>query len=68
MDFAQAVLPYESTGLSPFFIESGYEPRTSFDWDKLSVPTNARERLNREEAQRFTKRIYSAWETARNNI
>ena len=31
MDFAQAALPHDSTGLTPFYIEFGYKPRTSFD-------------------------------------
>jgi hypothetical protein len=32
IDFAQAVLPHESTGLAPAYVDSGYVPRTSFDW------------------------------------
>jgi hypothetical protein len=31
IDYAQATLPHESTGLAPFQIEFGYEPYTSFD-------------------------------------
>jgi hypothetical protein len=30
VDFAAAVLPSESTGLLPFMVDRGYEPRTSF--------------------------------------
>lgn len=32
MDFASALLMGESTETSPFLINSGYTPRTSFDW------------------------------------
>lgn len=32
MDFAGALLIGESTETSPFLIDSGYTPRTSFDW------------------------------------
>jgi transposase InsO family protein len=68
MDFAQAALPHESTGLTPFFIEFGYEPRTSFDWSEPPVPVNARERLNRDEAQQLAKRMHGAWQVARDNM
>jgi transposase InsO family protein len=53
IDYAQATLPHESTGLSPFQIEFGYEPRTSFDWNRPKEPATPRERLNRDEALRF---------------
>jgi len=68
MDFAQAALPHDSTGLAPFYIEFGYEPRTSFDWTPPSAPANARERINREEAQQLAKRMHNAWQTARENM
>jgi hypothetical protein len=50
IDYAQATLPHESTGLAPFQIEFGYEPRTSFDWKQPTEPANTRECLNRDEA------------------
>jgi hypothetical protein len=31
LNFAAAALPSESTGVSPFFVERGFEPRTSFN-------------------------------------
>jgi transposase InsO family protein len=68
MDYAQATLPHDSTGLAPFYIEFGYEPRTSFDWNRPTGPATARERLNREEAQQLAHRMHDAWQTARNNI
>ena len=64
----QVTLPYDSTGLSPFHIEFGYEPRTSFNWNRPTGPTTARERLNREEAQQLTRRMHNAWQTARDNM
>lgn len=49
MDFAGALLVGESTETSPFLIDSGYTPRTSFDWtSKLNgtvTETNAQQRL-----------------------
>jgi len=68
MDYAQATLPHDSTGLAPFYIEFGYEPRTSFDWNQSTVPATARERLNREEAQQFARRMHDAWQTARDSM
>ena len=32
VDFATAALPQDSTGLSPFMVEKGFQPRMSFDW------------------------------------
>ena len=37
----------------------------SFNWDRPTKPTMARERLSYVEAWAFAKRIYRAWETAR---
>ena len=34
IDFTAAALPYNSTGLSSFMAEMGYEPCTSFDWER----------------------------------
>ena len=68
MDYAQATLLHESTGLAPFQIEFGYEPRTSFDWKQPTKPANARERLNRDEAQEYVRRMHKAWELACTNM
>jgi hypothetical protein len=38
MDFAAASMAHESTGVSPFFVERGYEPRMSFDWQAARNP------------------------------
>jgi hypothetical protein len=68
MDYAQATLPHDSTGSSPFYIEFGYEPRTSFDWNRPAGPVSARERLNQEEARQLAGRMHDAWQTARDNM
>jgi transposase InsO family protein len=65
IDYAQATVPHESTGLSPFQVEFGYEPRTSFDWKEPASSGSARERLSQEEAHQLAGRMHSAWETAR---
>jgi hypothetical protein len=53
IDYAQATLPHESTGLALFQIEFGYKPRTSFNWKQPIEPVNLWERLNRDKAQQF---------------
>ena len=65
MDFAQATLPHESTGIPPFELEFGYKPRMQFDWrertdltDKSLPPT---ERMTRAAAQEMAKRAHDAW-------
>ena len=55
MDYAQATLLHDSTGLSPFQVKFGYEPRTSFDWNKLAEPATPKERMNRNEAREFAR-------------
>ena len=68
MDHAQATLPHESTGFALIELEMGYLPRTSFDWNRPTSPQTVREKLSRQEAQQYAKRLESAWETARENI
>ena len=68
MDYAQATLPHDSTGFAPIQLEMGYLPRTSFDWDQDKDPKTVREKLSREEAQQYAKRLESAWEVAQKNI
>jgi len=60
MDYAQLTLPHDSIGMSPFKLLYGYAPQTSFNWDRPTEPTTARERLSYKEARAFTKRIYKA--------
>jgi hypothetical protein len=66
LDAAGAACPHESTGLSPSMVDYGYEPRLDFDWtlatSKFRTP---REKLNRQEAQQWAKRIDDAVAYAR---
>lgn len=69
MDFAQAILPHESTGLSPYELELGHKPRLHFDWEnRTRNSATPREQLTREEAQQFAKRAHEAVEFARQNL
>jgi transposase InsO family protein len=63
IDFASAALPQSSTGLSPFAVDCGYEPRTSFDWQMASSMQNLS--LDREQAQQWMARLKEAWDQAR---
>ncbi len=71
MDFAQAIVPHESTGLSPSQIELGYQPRMSYDWEERTKDfskVTAREKLNREEAQTLASRTKESVEWAKKNL
>ena len=71
MDFVQATMVHESTGLSPFELELGWHPRQHFDWQeraRLAPPMPVTERMNRGLAQRFAKRCHDAVEWAKQNV
>ena len=68
VDFAQASLPHEAIGQSSFQTEMAFEPRTSFDWKEIQDTASASERLNRQEAQAYAKRIQQSWEFARSDM
>jgi hypothetical protein len=57
VDSAASCLPHESTGVSLFFAECGYEPRLSIDWDQAGKPGSRKERINREKADQFVQRM-----------
>ncbi len=66
LDAAGAACPHESTGLSPSMVDYGYEPRLDFDWTLATREIRTpREKLNREEAQEWAKRIDNAVAYAR---
>jgi hypothetical protein len=66
LDAAGAACPHESTGLSPSMVDYGYEPRLDFDWTLATKEFRTpREKLNREEAQQWAKRIDEAVTYAR---
>jgi transposase InsO family protein len=70
IDFAAAALPHDSTGLSSFMVEMGYEPRTSFDWNRPEDIIDVSDviRKARAEATARVKVIHDAWEFARSSM
>jgi hypothetical protein len=70
VDFAAAALPHDSTGLSSFMVEMGYEPRTSFDWDRPADLIDVTDviRKARADATNRVKGIHDAWEWCRTNM
>jgi predicted aspartyl protease len=62
MDWAQAILPHQSTGLSPYEVEFGHQPRYHWDWQQRSKITGlpAYEKRSRQQAQAFAKQRYEA--------
>jgi hypothetical protein len=71
IDFAQATLPSEATGFSPFEIERGCNPRTSFDWDRpdnLHKPVTPKDKLSMEQAKQYVERLEDVWTRARKNM
>lgn len=60
MDWAQATLPHESTGLSPFEIEFGHKAVHHWDWEKRTVDAPAPEQLTRDTAQQYAKLRHDA--------
>ena len=63
VDFAGAMLPQDSIGLSPFLVDNGYEPRTSFDWRAASPPRDLK--IEQQEAQKWLKGMQDVWNWAR---
>ncbi|HEV7235588.1 MAG TPA: DDE-type integrase/transposase/recombinase, partial [Ktedonobacteraceae bacterium] len=68
MDHAAAILPHESTGLSPFMVDRGFEPRTSFDWKPIPENLAAPARMDRQTAINKAKRMEEIWKHARENM
>lgn len=69
MDLAHAILPHETTGISPYELELGQKPRLPFNWEERTKKFNSpQEKLSRTAAQAFAKRNYKVIEWARNNI
>ena len=68
VDFAAAALPSETTLASPFLIDCGYEPRTSFDWHPIDNTLPRDRRVSQEDAQRMVKKMEDIWKTVQQNI
>ena len=65
MDWAQAILPHETTGLSPYEIEFGHQPTYHWDWaERTKSSPTIREQMSREEAQSYTKTRHEAIKAA----
>lgn len=67
-EFAANALQTEATGLSPFFLNTGKEPRMDFDLDDLQPPQSTNERLQQAQARTIAGRMRAIWEFARENI
>jgi hypothetical protein len=65
MDYAQLTLPHESIGMSPFELNYGYAPITSYDWDRPSGLVTAREAVNVADAKALATRMHQAWSVAK---
>lgn len=68
IDFAAAALPSESTSASPFLVDCGYEPRTSFDWTPIEGSLPREEKVNQQRAQETAKTMESIWSTVAEQI
>jgi hypothetical protein len=70
VDFAAAALPHDSTGLLSFMVEIGYEPCTSFDWERLADLINVTDVICKARADTVSqvKGIHDVWEWCRTNI
>ena len=68
VDFAAAVLPSETTLASPFLIDCGYEPWTSFDWHPIDNTLPQDQRISCEDAQEMIRKMEDTWKTIQQNI
>ena len=64
VDYAAAALPHESTGLSSFQVELGYQPRMDIDWERPpdKIPVSEHIHMARKDAQAQAKRRQKVWE------
>lgn len=66
MDFAASCLPHESASLTPFYINNGFEPRTSFDWTTSSIsPLRSPQQ---QEAHDQIQRLQQVWDLVHGNL
>jgi hypothetical protein len=60
MDYAQLILPYESLSISPFELNYGYVPSTSYNWDRLQGLVTVCEEVNIADARALATRMHNA--------
>ena len=65
IDHAQFTLPHDSTGISPFKLNYGYEPRISFDWKLKKNPFSANKKVNRQDAWEYAILLHNTWAVAK---
>lgn len=66
MDFAASCLPHESASLSPFYINNGFEPCTSFNWNASSVsPPHSPQQ---QEAHDQIQHLQQVWDLVHGNL
>ena len=70
VDYAAAALPHDSTGLSSFQVELGYQPRMDIDWSrpKDTITVSEHIRKARQDARQQIRRIHEAWEWCKAQI
>jgi hypothetical protein len=68
IDHAQLILPHDSTGISPFKLNYGYEPRISFDWKLKKDPFSANEKVNRQDARKYAILLHNTWAVTKAQI
>ncbi len=67
IDRVQMTMPHSSTGMAPYRLKFGLDPRTSWDWNTPKATTPV-EKLNREEAVSVANRMHQAWDLAKENL
>ena len=69
MNFAQAILPYEFTEMSPYELKLSQTSRLHFNWKKWTQSSSTvREQLTQKEAQIFTIRTQNAVKWVKSNL
>ena len=69
MNFAQAILPYEFTEMSPYELKLSQTSRLHFNWKKWTQSSSTvREQLTQKEAQIFVIRMQNAVKWAKSNL
>ena len=70
MDFAQATLPHESTGISPYELELGFPARLPYDWREHEGEhgPSEPETMGARAAREYARRCHAAWAKARETL